>query len=66
MIACEDNMLPVVRLLEEYSNKNFKTINALTCAVVHRSYEVVEYLLDKYKYPLNVEYARKRDDDIDY
>ena len=66
MVACEDNMLPVVRLLEEYGNKNFKTMNTLTCAVIHRSYEVVEYLLDKYKYPLNVEYARKRDDDIDY
>ena len=66
MVACHFNMLDVVQLLEEYGNQNFKSINALRCAVIHDSGRVVEYLLDKYNYPLNVEYARKCGGKIDY
>ena len=65
-IACEFDMLDVVWLLEEYGDQSFKSINALRLAVIHGSYEVVVYLLGKYKYPVNVEYALKCGDDIDY
>ena len=60
MIACELNMLPVVKLLEEYGCKNFKSIDALRYAMTHNSVEVVHYLLEKYTYPLNVEYTTGR------
>ena len=52
-------MLKVVQLLEEYGNQNFKSMNALMFAVINGSFEVVEYLLGKYNYPLNCEYAKK-------
>ena len=60
MIACELNMLPVMKLLEEYGCQNFKSIDALRCAMAHNSVEVVNYLLEKYTYPLNVEYTTGR------
>ena len=66
MMACQLNMLHVVRLLEERGNQNFKSMNALRYAVLHSGLEVVKYLLCKYSYPLNVEYARISGDDIDY
>ena len=66
IVACDLNMLDVVQLLEEYSNQNFKSMNALICAVRQGSLEVVDYLLSKHSYPINVEYARTSDDKIDY
>ena len=66
MVACKLNMIPVVRLLEKYGDRNFKSMNALRHAVIHNSLDVVKYLLEEYNYPLNVEYARKCGDDIDY
>ena len=59
MIACRGNMCNVVQLLDKYGNQNIKTMNALRCAVTYDSVEVVEYLLSKYKYPLNDEYFLK-------
>ena len=66
MIACEFKTVDVVQLLEEYGNQNFKSMTALRHTVIHESFNVVKYLLDKYNYPLNVEYARKCDEKIDY
>ena len=66
MIACELKKPDVVQLLEEYGNQNFKNLNALRYAVIHNNLQVVEYLLGKYNYPLNVEYVWKCDDKIDY
>ena len=66
MVVCELNVLDLVQLLEEYGNPNFKSMNTLRHAVKHGSLEVVTYLLGKHNYPLNVEYARKCDDNIDY
>ena len=66
LMSCELNMLHVVRLLEEYGSQNFKSMNALRYAVIHNSLQVVEHLLAKYSYPLNVEYARKCGGKIDY
>ena len=59
MIACRQNMCNVVQLLDKYGNQNLKTMNALFCAVRNKSVEVVEYLLSRYKYPLNDEYLLK-------
>ena len=66
MVACRLDMVHVVQLLEEYGNQDFKSINALRHAIIHDSFDVVEYLLGKYNYPLNVEYAKKCGDYIDY
>ena len=66
MVACKFNMLPVVQLLEDYGNHNFKSMNALRYAVLDDSLEVVYYLLGKYMYPLNNEYALKIYDNIVY
>ena len=62
MIACRKNMCNVVQLLDKYGNQNFKTMNALNCAVRNESVEVVDYLLSKYKYPLNEEYFIEHSD----
>ena len=59
MIACRDNSCNIVQLLDKYGDQNFKTMNALRCAVKNESVEVVEYLLSNYKYPLNDEYFLK-------
>ena len=66
MDACKFHRLDIIQLLEEYGNQSFKSINALRHAVIHGSAGVVEYLLGKYNYPLNVEYARKCGNKIDY
>ena len=60
MMACELNMLSVLKLLEEYGCQNFKSIDALRYAMAHNSVEVVNYLLEKYTYHLNVEYTTGR------
>ena len=56
MTACRENMSNIVQLLDKYGNQNLKTMNALRCAVRHNSVDVIDYLLSKYKYPLNDEY----------
>ena len=66
MVACELDMVDVVQLLEEYGNQDFKSINALRHAVIHDGFLVAKYLLGKYNYPLNVEYAKKSGDNFVY
>ena len=60
MIACELNMLQVVKLLEEYGCQSFKSIDALRWAMAHNSVEVADYLLGKYTHLLTVEYTTGR------
>ena len=57
MVASQENLLQVVKLLEEYVSQTFKCMTALRHAVIQRSVDVVNYLLSKYKYPLNDNYA---------
>ena len=64
--ACQYDMLDVVQLMEEYGNQSFKSMNALRRAVIRNMLKVTEYLLGKYNYSLNVEYARKCGEKIDY
>ena len=51
----------IVKLLEEYGSKSCTSFNALRRAVVYDSAEVALYLLNKYKYPLNIEYTKESD-----
>ena len=50
--------LDVVQLLDKYEQQTFQSIGALKCAVRKNSLELVNYLLSKYTYPLNIEYIR--------
>ena len=50
------DMLDVVQLLEDYDQQTFQSIEALKCAVRIKSFKMVNYLLNKYKYTLNMEY----------
>ena len=52
--------LDVVQLLEKYDQQSFKSIEALQCAVRKSSLKMVNYLLSKYKYPLNMEYLSEK------
>ena len=56
MKAIRHNMLDVVKLLDEYGSGSCKLFMALRCAVIHGSVEVASYLLNTYKYSLNIEY----------
>ena len=51
------NRLDMVKLFEEYGSKSCELFTALRRAVINNSVEVVSYLLNKYTYPLNMEYT---------
>ena len=51
------NRLDMVNLLEEYGSKSCELFTALRSAVIFNSVEIVSYLLNKYTYPLNMEYT---------
>ena len=55
------NRLDMVKLLQEYGSKSCDFFTALRCAVMYNTVEVASYLLNKYKYPLNVEYMEELD-----
>ena len=59
MITIRENMLEIVKLLDENGSQSCKSFNALRCAVIFGSLDVVSYLLNKYTYPLNAEYIIK-------
>ena len=50
------NQLEMIKLLDDYGSQTCKSFNALKCAVILRKVEVVSYLLNKYTYPLNMEF----------
>ena len=49
--------LDVVQLLDKYEQQTFQSIEALKCAVRKNSLKIVNYLLNKYNYHLNMEYT---------
>ena len=59
MAAICNNMLEIVKMLDEYGNQSCKSYTALRRAVQCRSVDVVFFLLNKYSYPLNKEYIIK-------
>ena len=54
--AIRDNKLEIVKLLDERGSQSCKSFTALRCAVIWGSVYVASYLLNKYSYPLNMEY----------
>ena len=59
MRAICDNELEIVKLLDEYGSKSCKSFHTLMRAVQRGRVAVVSYLLNKYSYPLNMEYIIK-------
>ena len=60
MAAISKNALDVFQLLENYSAQSFNSFNVLMQATYNNSPDVMEYLLNKYTYPVNVEYVTNR------
>ena len=61
ILAIHCNRLDMVILFEDYGSKTCELFTALRCAVITNSIDVASYLLNKYKYPLNVEYIKELD-----
>ena len=59
MMAIRRNDLEIVKLLDEYGSQGSKSFTALRSAVQWGNVAVVSYLLNKYSYPLNIEYIIK-------
>ena len=53
------NRLDMVKLLEKYGSKSCDFFTALRCAAIYDNEEVASYLLNKYKYPLDIEYMEE-------
>ena len=58
-ICCDE--LEIVKLFDQHGSQTCKSFNALRCAVMYGSVDVTSYLLNKYTYPLNMEYINKSD-----
>ena len=59
MLAISSNMTDAVRLMDEYGCQLYSATEVLNFAIRMGSVGVVDYLLSKYKYPLNYEYIEK-------
>ena len=59
MKAICQNKLEIVKLLEDYGSQSCTLFTALRRAVIYNSEDVTSYLLNKYKYPLNMEYTKE-------
>ena len=59
MRAIGYNQLEIVKLLDEYGSKSCKSFYTLRRAVQLGCVDVAAYLLNKYTYPLNIEYTIK-------
>ena len=57
--AIDDNKLEIVKLLDERGSQSCKLFYSLRSVVMSESVEVASYLLNKYMYPLNIEYIIK-------
>ena len=60
MIAIRLNKLEILKLLEEYGSEGSKSFMALIYAAISNSIDVASYLINKYTYPLNIEYRGSR------
>ena len=61
--AIRDNKWEIVKLLDEHGIQSCSSFYALRHAVILGSVNVVSYLLNKYRYPLNIEYIIKDSDE---
>ena len=53
--------LEIVKLLDKHGSQSCKTFNTLRRAAILCKMDVVSYLLNKYRYPLNIEYTKRAD-----
>ena len=60
MRAIRANEVEIVKLLEKHGSKCCESFNALRRAVILGHDDIVFYLLNKYTYPLNIEYFVKK------
>ena len=58
MRAIRDDKLEIVKLLDEYGGQSSKSFTALRWGVIFGNVDVTSYLLNKYSYPLNMEYTK--------
>ena len=61
MLAIALEKLDVAQLFEKYKQDSFQSIEYLKCAVRNNSLKMVNYLLSKYKYSLNMAYPHNCD-----
>ena len=59
LMAIVENHFELLKFLDEYGSQSFKSFTAIRCAVTWGSVDIVSYLLNKYTYPLNIEYILK-------
>ena len=59
MRAISDNKWEIVKLLDKRGSQSSKSFNSLRRAVIWGSVDVASYLLNNYRYPLNIEYIIK-------
>ena len=59
MLAIRCNMTDAVRLMDEYGCQLYSAAEVLNFAILVGSVGVVDYLLCRYKYPLNYEFIEK-------
>ena len=55
--AIRRNKIEIVKLLDKHGSQSCKLFNVLRYAVKDRRLDLVSYLLNKYTYPLNMEYT---------
>ena len=58
MKAIRHDKLEIVKLLDEYGGQRSKSFTALRWGVIFGNVDVTTYLLNKYSYPLNIEYTK--------
>ena len=67
-ISCQDpctraicyNNLEIVKLFDEHGSQSYKSFHTLRYAVTYCKVDVISYLLNKYTYPLNMEYINNK------
>ena len=59
ILAIDKDRLEILQILAEHGSQSCQSFNALVHAVRACSFNLVEYLLNKYTYPLNAKYRNK-------
>ena len=64
MRAIRQDKFEIVKLLDKYGSGICKSFTALRCALSRGRKDVISYLLNKYTYPLNIEYITEGSTEI--
>ena len=63
LLATFEDNFELVKLFDEYDSQSFKSFSAFRCVLLWGNVNAVSYLLNKYTYPLNMEYMIKDDNE---